>query len=86
MIVKVWNDNSHPYSEDFRGKKINIPPKTFIEMEDDVAQLFKGSFGNGPRKDVHGQFDPRSFKMIRIEVPRVESPVEPLEVGVKNKK
>ena len=69
MLVKVWNDNSHPYEEDFRGKKINIPAGKCVEMEEDQAMLFHGSFGKGPRRDVNGNFDPRSFKRIRLEVP-----------------
>lgn len=69
MKVKVWNENIYVYEEDFRGKKISIAPKGFIELEEDEAHIFFGTIGKGPRKDTHGNFDPRFFKKLRMEVP-----------------
>ena len=80
MQVKVWNDNIHPYSEDFRGQIIKIPAKSFILMDEGDAHLFRGSFAP---IQVDGDGNPvaEGFKMIRIEkaddqssAPRVEEP------------
>jgi hypothetical protein len=65
-LVKVWNDNVHPYREEFRDQKIYIPAKGYIEMQLDEAQLFKGSFAPVP-VDADGNPTPEGFKMIRIE-------------------
>ena len=67
-MVKVWNDNVHPYKEQFRDKNIDIPAKGCIEMEYHEAVLFKGSFSM-PILDGDGQHDPRGYKMIRVEEP-----------------
>lgn len=79
MKVKVWNDNVHPYSEDFRGKKISIPAKGFIEMEYDEANLFRGTFSPVIR-DADGNDMAEGYKMIRVEDPglTVEPKVDPL--------
>jgi hypothetical protein len=71
-LVKVWNDNVHPYREEFRDKKIVIPAKGHIEMELDEAQLFKGSFASVP-VDADGNPTPEGYKMIRIEAVSSES-------------
>jgi len=66
MQVKVWNDNIHPYSEQFRDTLIKIPAKGFILMEAGEALLFKGTFA--PIKvDADGNPIPEGFKMIRVE-------------------
>lgn len=65
-MVRVCNDNVHPYREQFRDHEIFIKPKNFILMEAGDALLFKGSFA--PIKvDADGQPIPEGFKMIRIE-------------------
>ena len=71
-LVKVWNDNVFPYKENFKDEKIFINAKDFIEMENDDAVLFKGTFCS-PSKDAGGGFKPETFKMIRIE--QVKKPV-----------
>lgn len=65
-MVQVWNDNVHPYREMFREREIKIPAKGFIEMDEDEAQLFKGTFA-GILVDADDNPDPRGYKMIRIE-------------------
>jgi hypothetical protein len=66
-MVKVWNDNVHPYEEKYKGKMVEIPPKDFIEMDYDDAMQFKGEF---KAPVINGQgHDPRGFKMIRVERP-----------------
>lgn len=66
MQVRVWNDNIHPYYEEFRDQKIKIPAKSFIMMEAGEAHLFRGSFA--PIKvDADGNPIPEGYKMIRIE-------------------
>lgn len=71
MIVKVWNDNVHPYREQFRDRVIEIPAKKCIEMELDEAELFRGSF-SPIVVDADGNPTPEGFKMIRIERPKTE--------------
>ena len=71
MLVKVHNDNVHPYKEKFRDRDINIPPKGFIEMEYDEAILFKGTFA--PMVfDADGNDQPQGYKMIRVEEPSLK--------------
>lgn len=74
MQVKVWNDNVHPYTELFREKKVYIAPKGFIWMEEDEANLFRGTM-NSIKRDVDGNPLPTSYKMIRIEHTQEAAPV-----------
>lgn len=68
MKVKVWNENTLDYKEEFRDKKIEIKAGQFIEMDDDEAVLFLGSFS--PIKvGGDGEKLPESFKKLRIEYP-----------------
>lgn len=66
MEVKVWNDNSHPYTEEFKGQKIEIPAGKFVKMEKEEAILFLGQF-NSITRDVHGNPSPKSYKRLRVE-------------------
>jgi hypothetical protein len=66
MEVKVWNDNTHPYREEFKGNKIDIPAGKFVKMQDDEAVLFLGTM-NPMKFDVDGKQDPKSYKKLRIE-------------------
>lgn len=76
--VKVWNDNKYPHAERFKGTMIEIPPGGHIEMEYEEAVEFKGQF-TAPLNDNADQPDPRHFKMIRVEIPKVMSvKVDPL--------
>ena len=66
MQVKVWNDNEHPFTDNFKGDVVTIPPKKYVEMEYYEAHEFKGKYS--PIKvDGDNQPLPTSFKMIRIE-------------------
>lgn len=69
MKVKVHNDNIHPYSEEFKGEKIHIEAKKWIEMERDEAIMFLGTF-NSIIRDVDGNPSPKSYKKLRIEEPK----------------
>ena len=68
--VKVWNDNIYPFvDKDFQGKRIEVPAKGCVTMDYDDALKFAGKF-NPPIRDADGSgFDPKSYKMIRIEEP-----------------
>jgi len=68
MKVKVWNKNVHPYKEEFREHKIEIPAGEHIMMEYDDAKLFQGSF-SPVVKLANGQPDPKFYKMIVVEEP-----------------
>ena len=77
--AKVWNDNVHPYQENWKGTEVKIAPKDFIEMDYEDAVEFKSSMGHGMRVGNDGQALPESFKMIRIE--RGGSPQAPKDLG-----
>lgn len=64
--VRVWNDNIHDYKEKFRDEKIVIKAKHFIEMEEDQANLFRGTF-SPILVDADGNKVAEGFKMIRLE-------------------
>jgi hypothetical protein len=66
MKVKVWNDNSHPYTEIFKGDPVRIEAHSCIEMEEDEAIQFRGTYC-APIKGGDDQYKPESFKMIRVE-------------------
>lgn len=66
--VRVWNDNSYPFSQEFKGEKITIGPRQFKVMEYYEAMEFKSAF-SPIEKDGDGQPLPRSYKMIRVEQP-----------------
>lgn len=65
-LVRVWNDNTHPYEEEFKGKTIKIGANKFIEMEETEAVEFKGKFTH-IKRDADGQPVPSGYKMLRIE-------------------
>lgn len=65
-MVKLWNDNVHPYKEKFREKDFNIPAKSYIKLEAGEAHLLLTSF-IPIMIDHDGKPDPRGFKMLRIE-------------------
>ncbi len=73
--VRVYNDNVHAFKQDWRDQKIEIPPKSFIMMEESEAYDFRGTY-SPMMKDKHGQPDPKYFKMIRIEQGAVQSEVK----------
>lgn len=64
--VKVWNENTHEYTEKFRDREIKIPPKRFVVMDAEEADIFYGTF-KPPVKDVDNQMSPKGYKMLRIE-------------------
>ena len=76
-LVKVWNDNEYPYKESFKGMDINIAAHEYMEMEEDDANLFRGTMCTIIRT-ADGLFDPRCYKMIRIEkiIPKIKEEKE----------
>lgn len=74
--VRVWNDNTYPFTQEFKGDKISIGPRQFVHMEYFDAMEFKSQFSPIER-DGDGQPLPKSYKMIRVEQPgsvEVEAP------------
>lgn len=69
MLVKVVNDNVHPYSEKYKGKMIHIPAKGSIEMDLNEAAQFLGTNPGIARTEASGLQDPTTYKMLRIEQP-----------------
>lgn len=77
MMVKVHNNNVHPFKEEFRGRSIEIPAKSYIEMDEDEADYLLQAF-TYPKKDSQGRPDPVYFKMLKIEKEAVQAKVDPL--------
>lgn len=73
-LVRVYNDNVFPYEEVFKGDQILIPSKKFIEMDEDEAVQFKGTF-KSPVLNVDGVHLPEGYKMIRIERISADAPI-----------
>lgn len=69
--IRIWNDNSLPYTEKFMDRNIKILPGKYIDMESDEAIRFLGTY-RAPELDGMGQQKPESFKMLRKEI------IEPL--------
>src|SRR5436190_604337 len=67
-LARVHNDNVHPFSQEFKGNRINIPAGGFIEMEIEEAIEFKGEYFP-MKKNKDGGQDPRSYKKIRVVNP-----------------
>jgi hypothetical protein len=64
--VRVWNDNVYPYQETFKGDKIYIGSKSFIEMDEESANQFRGTY-SPMVLDADGNDMPQGYKMIRLE-------------------
>ena len=71
--VKVWNDNEHPFHQNFKGYDVDIPAHKHIMMEYGEAILFRGAY-MPIQYDAMGSPTPQSYKMIRVEVPDKEPP------------
>lgn len=67
-LYRVYNDNVHPFQQEYNGDMIKIPPKQYVEMEREDAKVFMGMYY--PMKlDAMDQQDPRSYKMLRLVPP-----------------
>jgi hypothetical protein len=64
--VRVWNDNVHPYKEEFRSHKVDIAPGKFMIMEEDEAIMLLGNY-SPIITDGDGLALPTSYKMLHIE-------------------
>lgn len=66
--AKVWNLNTYPLTEEFKGKKIEIPAGKFIEMEFFEAHEFRGQYHAQP-VDNDGRMlgDAKYYKMVKVE-------------------
>lgn len=73
MLVKVVNDNVHPYRERFRDQDIYIEPKGSIKMDLNDAHLFLGTMPSNIEVDANGIQKATSYKMLRIETLATEA-------------
>jgi hypothetical protein len=69
MLVKVWNDNKHPYTEKYKGETIHIPAHSYITMDWNEASHFLGTMPSNLLVDNSGKQKPETYKMLRIEHP-----------------
>lgn len=65
-LAKVWNDNTVDFVQEFKGDKIIVKAKGFIEMEYDEAVSFK-SYPFAMKFDGMGQQTKESMKMLRVD-------------------
>lgn len=63
--VLVRNNNQYPFTQMFKGEKIEIPAGKAVEMEREEAVEFFGAF-YPPKIDYNGNIDPKSFKRLEI--------------------
>lgn len=64
-LSRVYNDNSYPFRQEYKGKMIEIAPKDFVEMEREEAVIFKGLF-YPPQYDASDVQKPESYKKLRV--------------------
>lgn len=66
MLVKVWNDNTLPFEQEFQGEKLKVAAQRYIMMDNEKAIMFRGQYF--PMQfDAGGTQKRESYKMIRIE-------------------
>ncbi len=65
-LVKVRNNNSHTFEQDYQGRKISIQPGQFVEMDEEDAVVYLG-MKSTIKIDNKGNHDPKYFKMLSIE-------------------
>jgi len=70
QIVRIYNDNTYPLIETYKGDKIHIVPGGFIEMDFYEANEFKSFQGTPIKLDGAGNKKPESFKKVRIVLPQ----------------
>ncbi len=70
--IRIWNDNTVPYTEEFMDDTITILPGKFKDMEADEGIRFLGSFGKGMELDGMGNPKVETMKKLRKEI------IEPL--------
>lgn len=64
--VKVINDNTYDFKQDFKGVEVKIPAGKHVEMEYSEAVEFLAKFY--PMKvDSTGRQLPESYKMLRMD-------------------
>ena len=66
-LARVWNDNSYPHTEEFKGKVITIAPKESVTMDYEEAIEFKSQY---TPIVTDGEKVPKqeNKKMIRVEI------------------
>ena len=70
--IRIWNDNTVPYTEEFMDDTITILPGKYRDMEADEGIRFMGTFGKGIQLDGMGNPKVESLKKLRKEI------IEPL--------
>lgn len=76
--ARVYNDNVHPYTEVFKGSRVEIPAGGYVTMDYEEALQFEYT-GAPMIKNAGGQQCPTSFKRIRVvpqgAVPQADVPL-----------
>ena len=75
MLVKVWNDNVHPYTEKFMGKQVSIGAQSFVEMDHNEAEMFLSTFPSRTELDKDGNLKPECYKKLRIQKAGEATPI-----------
>lgn len=63
--VTIINDNTHPFSQEFKGEMISIPPGGSVEMEYYDGYEFYGAY-SPIKTDGDGNHLPSSYKKLRV--------------------
>tara|TARA_R110000796_G_scaffold187266_1_gene304166 strand:- start:595 stop:999 length:405 start_codon:yes stop_codon:yes gene_type:complete len=66
MLVKVWNDNVHPFTQNYHDVLYKIPAKKYIEIDEEEADSLLKAFSQ-IKVDYDGNAKPESYKMLRID-------------------
>ena len=69
--MRIWNDNTVAYKEEFGDKMVTILPGKFVDMEADEAVRFMGTY-TAIQLDGMGNQKVESMKKLRREI------IEPL--------
>ena len=64
-LSRVYNDNSYPFRQEYKGKMIEIAASDFVEMEREEAVIFKGLFYR-PEYDASDVQKAQSYKKLRV--------------------
>ena len=71
QYAQVWNEGDDTYTEEFKGKKLEILPKEFIVMERQEACEFMARY-TIPKKDGAGNYT-NSKPLRRVLLPMADT-------------
>jgi hypothetical protein len=64
--MRVWNDHTEEYVEEFRGDTVRIPAKGFVEMGESDANQFCGQHTPIIRDGLGNDLKPKKLRRERL--------------------